>query len=307
MAAGAMVTQAALAAGNGAGRAGADALGIFWAVVIASWILLFAVMLGLAVVVYGARGRSRRRAAAAGPPPPRLTASPPGLAALMRSDAHFDEQLLLDAALTATLLVFAATTTGDEGPLRRLVTDRFWQTPFGQITSTVARDRRRDSRQAAADAARGSVSKRWIIPLDYHPSVPEIVAVDLNGMQRVSVRVAFGQLQAMVRPGAVDYAAGAAAPNFASAVTSIARSVAVDVGDGQTQAVSWVASGGHYDLKFVRPANARTDPRAALSDRTCTTCGATYRSELAIACAHCGAARAMPWGEWRLAEAVPVR
>jgi hypothetical protein len=45
---------------------------------------------------------------------------------------------------------------------------------------------------------------------------------------------------------------------------------------------------------------------AVLADRTCVTCGATYRSELATACAHCGTARAVPWGQWRLASADPA-
>jgi len=53
--------------------------------------------------------------------------------ALRSADTNFDEQLLLDAALTATLLVFAAMTTGDVALTSRLVTDSFWQTPFGKI------------------------------------------------------------------------------------------------------------------------------------------------------------------------------
>jgi hypothetical protein len=50
----------------------------------------------------------------------------------------------------------------------------------------------------------------------------------------------------------------------------------------------------------------RTDPGAALASRTRTTCGATYRSELATACANCKAPRPLPWGEWRLADLTPV-
>jgi len=70
--------------------------------------------------------------------------------------------------------------------------------------------------------------------------------------------------------------------------------------------VSWLGAGGRYDLVFVRPADARTDPSAAHADRTCRTCGAAFRSELAVACAYCGAERPLPWGRWRLADPMPV-
>jgi hypothetical protein len=43
-----------------------------------------------------------------------------------------------------------------------------------------------------------------------------------------------------------------------------------------------------------------------VASRTCTTCGATYRSELATTCANCKASRPLPWGEWRLADLTPV-
>ena len=217
------------------------------------------------------------------------------------------EQLLLDAALTATLLVFAAMTTGDVAPISRLATDSFWQTPFGKITQMTARDRRRENAESAKDEANGRRRSRWNIPLDYYPSVPELTAVDLGSEQRVSVRVSFGQLQAIVRPGAEDFAAGAAATNFGSAMVAVGKSVAAQKNAPQSSSVSWLSSGGNYDLSFVRPSSARTDPSAALADRTCTTCGATYRSELAIACEHCQAPRPLPWGNWRLARAVPAQ
>ncbi len=40
--------------------------------------------------------------------------------------------------------------------------------------------------------------------------------------------------------------------------------------------------------------------------RACPACGATYRSELAIECAHCHAERPAPWGQWRLASITAV-
>jgi hypothetical protein len=157
-----------------------------------------------------------------------------------------------------------------------------------------------------ADSSRRSRS-RWNIPVDYHPSVPELIAVSLGREQRVRVRVSFGQLQAIVRPGAQDFADGVAARSFGSALVSAGRTAAsAQAGSSRPSSVAWLASGGHYDLTFSRPSGRATDPAAALADRTCMTCGATYQSELAIACQHCQASRPLPWGDWRLADAQPV-
>ena len=202
--------------------------------------------------------------------------------------------------------MFAATSTGNSAPIGRLVTESFWQTPFGRLTRMTARDRRRENEQQALDQARGRNRSRWNIPVDYQPSVPELVAVQIGGQHKVSVRVSFDQLQAVMRPGAGALAEGAAATNFASAMVSIGKAVGASISQAGTSEVSWLGSGGRYDLVFVRPADARTDASAALADRTCTGCGAPYRSELATACAHCGAERPLPWGRWRLAEATPV-
>ena len=299
---------------SGTQRTGLTALGIVEIIVVGSWVLLFVVLLGLLAVTITLRGRGQRRRALAAQRPgarsgavaARAATHPAELATLRRADPNFDEQLLLDAALTATLLMFAATSTGDDGPLSRLVTDSFWQTPLGRLTQTTARDRRRENAQSAGDPAGGRRVNRWNIPLDYQPSVPELIAVLVGPADKVCVRVSFEQLQAVVRPGAAELAAGVAATNFASAMVSLGKGVAVTANDGKTQAVSWLAAGGRYDLAFVRPAGSLTDPSAALADRTCTTCGATYRSELATACAHCRAERPLPWGRWRLAEATPV-
>jgi hypothetical protein len=299
--------------------AGQTALGIFGLVVFLSWVLLFVVLLAYLAVAVTSRGRIQRRREAArqaaarrsaarraNARPARVSAIPAELATLRRADPHFDEQLLLDAALTATMLVFAATSTGDAAPINRLVTESFWQTPFGRLTGTTARDRRREATQLALDQARGRKVSRWNIPLDYQPSVPELVTVEIGAEHRVSVRVSFDQLQAVVQPGARDFAAGASATSFPSAMASIGKSVKARSDNARTNEVSWLGAGGRYDLVFVRPADARTDSSAALADRTCRTCGATYRSELAVACAHCGAERPLPWGRWRLAEARPV-
>jgi hypothetical protein len=296
-----MVSAAPLAAGTGAVVGGLIELVIF-----GGWGLLFAVMLIFGAFMFAARRRvARQRASRRGARPARVRAVPTGLTALREADPRFDEQLLLDAARTSTLLVFAATTTGDVAPLGRLVTDEFWRTPFGRITAMTARDRRREARQSAKDAAiRGHRARpRWNVPLDYQPSVPELVAIRLRGHQQVTVRVSFDQLVGVVRPGAADMAAAATATSFSGAIARAGRSAMTQ---GRSS-VSWMSAGGRYDLTFVRPAGTQTDPEAALADRTCQTCGATYRSELTIGCAHCRAPRALPWGTWRLASAVPVQ
>jgi hypothetical protein len=311
MAAGAVVTwglagPSLATVTSGSARVAVSAFGIAEAVVLASWVLLFVVLIGYLAVVITVRARSQRRALTAIPVRPRAGTPPAGLDALCRVDPNFDEQLLLEAAQTAILLVFAATSTGDDAAIRRVVTDVFWKQPFGRIVEITASDRRRENDQSALDAGHGSGKRRWNIPLDYQPSVPELVAVRLGADHQVSVRISFSQLQALVQPGATDFAAAAAAPNFASAMTSIARSVGARTVAQRGNDVSWLATGGRYDLTFVRPASAGTDPAAALADRTCGTCGATYRSEMAIACAHCASRRPLPWGQWRLAQAVPA-
>jgi hypothetical protein len=306
-----MVSPLSIAASAAAQKAGTSLLGIVVLVIIAAWVLLLAVLLIYAAVVFTRRGQvqRQRQASPRSPVRPRAGRLPAGVTSLRQADPAFDEQLLLDAAQTATFLVFAAMTTGDVAPIGRLVTSSFWQTPFGRITQLAARDRRRENARAAADAAgpgRRSRS-RWNIPVDYHPSVPELIAVQLGREQRVLVRVSFDQLAAIVRPGAQDFAAGAAAPNLGSALVSASRAVAsAQASSAQPASVAWVASGGHYALTFSRPSGRTTDPAAALADRTCVTCGATYQSELAIACQHCQAPRPLPWGDWRLADAQPV-
>jgi hypothetical protein len=305
------VVTVALAIAADAGTIGVAVWGVLELVVVIGWALMFAVLLGLVVfnVVNHGRGRRRRAAArlAAGAQPSRAAAHPPELAALRRADPHFDEQLLLDAAQTATMLLFAASSIGDDAPIRRLTTDSFWQTPFGRLTATLARDRRREAVQAARNEAIGRTSsRRWNVPLDYHPSVPELTAAEAGAEQKITVRIAFSQLQAIVRPGAADLAAGAAATSLPSAMASFGRGVAAGTVSAQADTVSWLAGRGHFDMTFVRPAVARTDPSAALADRTCSTCGAAFRSELAIACTHCQAERPLPCGRWRLADATPV-
>jgi hypothetical protein len=281
-------------------------------VVILSWAVLFAVMLVFyAAVVIARKGRgpsAPRRAAA-----PRAVVArgpdagrpPAGLDSLRLADRHFDEQLLLDAAQTATLLMFAATATGDEAPISRVVTESFWQTTQGRLLQTTARDRR-TSNEYAAGNPRGSKARQQNVPVDYQACAAELTAVRLGREQEVRVRVAFGELAAIVRPGAGAFAASASATSLRSGFASMGRAVAAQASDQKQQNVSWVGADGHYDLTFIRPGGAQTDPSAALADRTCVTCGATYRSELATACQHCGAARAMPWGQWRLASAVPA-
>jgi hypothetical protein len=276
-----------------------------------SWVLFFAVMILFYVAVVLARKRRGQSAARVAATPGAVVArrpgsgSPPaGLDALRHADPRFDEQLLLDAAQTATMLMFVATATGDEAPLSRVVTESFWQTVQGRIVRTTARDRRR-SNQDAASSPGGSRMQQQNVPVDYQAAAAELTAIRLGSQQEAGVRLAFGELFAIVRPGAAAIAAGASARSVSEGLISMGRAVAADASGSGENAVSWVGADGHYLLTFVRPAGTLTDPAAALADRTCAACGATYRSELATACQYCGAARPMPWGQWRLASAVP--
>jgi hypothetical protein len=94
----------------------------------------------------------------------------------------------------------------------------------------------------------------------------------------------------------------------ATSLSSLAVSFGAAVGERLSEATgpSWLSWEGRYDLAFIRPGGVRTTADAALASRTCTTCGATYRSELATACANCKAPLPLPWGEWRLADLTPV-
>jgi hypothetical protein len=76
--------------------------------------------------------------------------------------------------------------------------------------------------------------------------------------------------------------------------------------DGATSGVSWVSWAGRYELDFVRPADSRTAPGAALAGRTCSVCGAAYRSEFATACDHCRSPRPVAWGNWMLTKIMLV-
>jgi hypothetical protein len=296
-----------------ASSAAHTALSIAILVVVLGWVALFAVLLLFYVAVVMAR-KGRRPAPRSAPIASRALAprrpasgrAAADLGALRHADHHFDDQLLLDAAQTATLLMFVATATGDEAPISRVVAESFWHSTQGRLLQMTARDRR-VSNEYAASSPNGSKARQQNVPVDYQASAPELTAVRLSGAEEeVCVRVAFGGLAAIVRPGAAAFAAGASATSLTSGFVSLGRAVAAQAADDKQDNVSWIGADGHYDLTFVRPAGTQTDPAAALADRTCSTCGATYRSELAVACQHCGAARPMPWGQWRLAAAAPA-
>jgi hypothetical protein len=294
----------AIASASATVRAGTTVLRIIELIVLLAWVLTFVVLLTYLAVVIAVRGRGQRRAPSARPGQPRTGLLPDGLRALRHADPDFDEEVLLDTAQTATLLVFAAMSTGDDAALSRLATPSFWHQPFGRTVQMTTRDRRRERRQATKGAVSGAGRSRWSVPLDYQASVPELVAIWLGTEQRACVRVSFDQLQAIVHARAREFAATA---SVAGAMTSPATSAAAESNSSySSRGLLWLSAGGHYELTFVRPAGARTDPAAALAYRTCTACGATYRSEMATACAHCGAPRPVPWGQWRLAQAVPV-
>ena len=281
------------------------AFGIAVLVVMASWALMFVVLFGMLIAITLLRGRRQRQGqggepvlSAAAPADPLL---PARLAELRSVDPRFDEQLLLDAAQVASLLLFAAQSTGDEQALRRLTAPAFWSTFYGRHTAITARDARlaRDPRTGRSAESRSHAR----FPVDYQAGAPELVRLELGGWQRAQVRVSFSQLRIVLAPGARGQAAAATATSLGSMASALSSSIsgqASGSGTGRSD-LSWLSWAGRYDLDFTRPADARTDPRAALASRNCAACGAAYRSDLATHCAHCRAERPLAWGEWRLA------
>lgn len=280
----------------------AIAFGIIELAVFASWGLMFAVLIGLLVTVTVMRRRRLDRLATTPPAPSADPRLPALLAELRRSDPHFDPELLLEAAQMVCLVMFAAQTTGDEQVIRHLAAPPFWRTFFGRYVRTQARDARMQ-RATPKDPGRAS-SRQARLPVDYQASAPELIGLEFGPQQRACVRVSFYQLRAVVAPGARAQTAMASATSLPALAASFGAAVGERLSDAT--APSWLSWAGQYDLAFIRPGGTRTDPGVALASRTCATCGATYRSELATACANCKAPRPLPWGEWRLADLTPV-
>ena len=277
---------------------------IIIAIVIGSWALLFAVLIGTLLTVVVMRGRRDRNRQAA--PPVAAVADPNlsiRLAEVRRADPHFDEQLLLEAAQMACLVMFAAMSDGDEQFIRYLTVPSFWSTFMGRYLRVKARDARRArSSTKDPDLASSHVAR---LPVDYQAIAPELLSFELAGPQRASVRVSFNQLQVMIAPGAAAEAAMASAKSLGSLAASFGGAMAVGMAQSNAD-LGWVSWAGKYDLVFTRPGSTQTDPGAALASRTCTRCGATYGSELSTACGHCRAERPLAWGLWRLASITPV-
>jgi hypothetical protein len=199
-------------------------------------------------------------------------------------------------------MLFAAMSTGDEEAIRRLAAPSFWSTFFGRYTRSAARSARL---QRAQEQGRRDGSRRHArLPVDYQALAPELISLDLR-QQRASIRVSFSQLRAVVAPGAQRQTAAASASSLGSLAASFGGAVGEQL-NNSLPGLSWLSWAGKYDLALVRPPGTRTDPRAAIASRTCPRCGATYRSELAVSCAHCHADRPAAWDAWRLADVTLV-
>lgn len=273
-------------------------------VVIAGWALLLAVLFGLLIYVTVLRGRrqSRKRMV----PAPAVSADPnlPAVLAQARhADPYFDEQLLLDASQLICLVMFAAIATGDEEAIRHLAAPSFWSTFFGRYTRNAARSARLQYRQEQGrqeQGRRAGARRQARLPVDYQALAPELISLDLR-QQRACVRVSFSQLRAVVAPGAQGQTAMASATSLSSLAVSFGGAMSKQLSNSAA-GLSWLSWAGRYDLVFTRPPGSRTDPRAAIASRTCSTCGATYQSELAVTCAHCNTERPVAWDTWRLAD-----
>jgi hypothetical protein len=271
-------------------------------VVIASWALLFVVLIGALVYVTLLRGRKQRR-----PRTPKAPQADPHLTARVAevrfTDPHFDEQLLSEAAQMACLVAFAAIATGDEEAIRGVAAPSFWSTFFGRYVRTSARDVRR--RHLVVNQDDNASTRGGRLPLDYQASAPELITLELGPPQRARIRVSFSQLFVAIAPGAQGQAAMASASSVTSLAGSFGQAMGARVNDAPSD-VGWLSWAGRYDLVFTRPPGARTDPGAAPASRTCPKCGAPYRSQLATACAFCQAERPTPWGQWRLTSITVV-
>jgi hypothetical protein len=287
----------------GHGSAVGTAFSVAFLVVVCAWALLFAVLIGMYLAVTIARRRKRPAAAAAPADAGRAGA---GLEELQVADPRFDLQLLLDASRTAVMLVFAALSTGDDAPIRRVAAGSFWNTRFGRIVHETARTRRHEEIEQQRNlAVLGKRTPPRYIPLDFQASAPELAAIAVGASHEITIRIRYSQLQAVTQPGAAAFAAGAAAKGPGSGLAALGKSVS-ERAEGAGPEVSWLSGGGHYDLTFVRPGTARTDPSVPLAGRTCATCGGRYGSELATECAYCHAPRPALWGAWQLAQVLPV-
>jgi len=301
-----------LSAGPGLAAGGAHAaghaVGVFFAilelVVFASWAVLFAVLIGLLIFVTVMRGRSvRRKQLSPSPAAPADPNLPAQLARARVADPHFDEHLLLEASQLICLIIFAAMSTGDESAVRRLTTPSFWSTFYGRYVRSSARSARLMRIQ---EQGRREASRQARFPVDYQALAPELLSLEFEPEQRACVRVSFSQLRAVVAPGAARQTAMASATSVSSLATGFGGAMAERMNNNSAPGLSWLAWSGKHDLVFTRQASARTDPRAAIASRTCATCGATYRSELATACEHCHAERPVAWDTWRLADIILV-
>jgi hypothetical protein len=297
-------TGAGLAAGGAlaAGHAVGVFFGILELVVFASWALFFVVGFGLLIYITVLRGRRVRRKQVS--PLPAAAADPnlpAQLARVRAADPHFDAQLLLDASQLISLIIFAAMSTGDESIVRPVVDPSFWSTFYGRYVRSSARSARLLQVQ---ERGRREGQKHARFPVDYQAVAPELISLEFQPQQRACVRVSFSQLRAVVASGAARQTAMASATSVRSLAVGFGGTMADQMNNttNRVPGLSWLGWAGKFDMFFIRPAGARTDPRSAISNRTCARCGATYRSELAASCAHCHAERPVAWDTWRLAD-----
>jgi hypothetical protein len=272
-------------------------------VIIAGWALMFAVLFGMLIYLTVLRGRRRGRKLTEPAPAPSADPNLPAVLAQARhDDPYFDEQLLLDASQLICLVMFAAMSTGDEEAIRYLAAQSFWSTFFGRYARSSARSVRLQRIQE--QGSRAGSRRQARLPVDYQALAPELISLDLR-QQRARVRVSFSQLRAVAAPGASGQTAMASATSLPSLAVSFGGAMSERMSNS-VPGLSWLSWAGKYDLVFTRPPGTRTDPRAAIANRTCSSCGATYRSELATTCAHCHTERPVAWDTWRLADIAVV-
>lgn len=223
-----------------------------------------------------------------------------GLDVIRARDPLFDEQVVLQAARRALFFLFMANVDGSEKRLRQVSTDRFWRTPAGEEVEERAQGRAAQEAALNSSASRSAQMSWRPIPVDYDTDDGELWAVepDVDGLDRVIVRLAYRGEAVVVGPGA---AWRAKALTGRIDLAAMLRSP-----EPGGQPVPWtidsarIGTQGWYDFELIRPVHMRSAPDDGTAERRCPRCGGPYRSDLDLDCSHCGAARSRPQGGWKL-------
>jgi hypothetical protein len=198
-----------------------------------------------------------------------------------------------------------ASLDGNDGRLRQVSTDRFWKTPAGEEVEERARARAAQEasmRTLANSPAAAMVKSLRPMALDYDAHEAELWAVqpDVDGVDHVTVRLAYRGEAAVAGPGASQRAKAMTGQFDLSAMRQLQAQRATGTPALPPVDSARIGTEGWYDFGFTRSVQARSSPGDGTAERRCATCGAPYRSDLDLACPNCRAERSTPEGGWKL-------